>query len=136
MGYIGWILLLFVLGIINLIAGVKGIRSFLSQDSSIRTYQNLENFKSMVRKQMYQALLQLVILGTMTVIGIVGMLVGKLNFSGTLLFLTLNVINIFAGKWGKGFEKKARSLKVESPNLLDEYKSVCRTWFRKPFPDF
>lgn len=136
MGLIGWILLLFALGIINLIVGVKGIRSFLSQDSSIRTYQSLQNFKIMVRKQMYQALLQLIILGTMTVIGIVGIFTGKLNFNGTLLFLLLNVINIFAGKWGKGFEKKVRSLKVEDQNLLDEYKTVCRTWFRKPFPDF
>ena len=136
MGYTGWILLLFALGIINLIVGVKGINSFLSQDSSIRTYQNLENFKNMVRKQMYQALLQLAILGTMTVIGIIGISTGKLNFNGTLLFLLLNVINIFAGKWGKGFEKKAKSLKVEDPNLLDEYKLVCRTWGRKPFPDF
>lgn len=136
MGYVGWILLLFALGIINLIAGVKGIRSFLSQDSSIRTYQSFESFKSMVRKQMYQALLQVIILGTMCVLGVLGIINGKLNSGGTLLFLLLNVINIFAGKWGKGFEKKARSLKVESPNLLDEYKTVCRTWFRKPFPDF
>ena len=136
MGYTGWILLFFALGIINLIVGVKGINSFLSQDSSIRTYQSLENFKSMVRKQMYQALLQLAILGTMTVIGIIGISTGKLNFNGTLLFLTLNVINIFAGKWGKRFEKKVKSLKVEDPNLLAEYKSVCRSWFRKPFPAF
>ncbi|MCK4506340.1 MAG: hypothetical protein KAW14_12060 [Candidatus Aegiribacteria sp.] len=90
----------------------------------------------MVRKQMYQTLLQLVILGTMTVIGIVGISTGKLNFNGTLLFLLLNVINIFAGKWGKVFEKKVKLLKVEDPNLLEEYKSVCRTWGRKPFPDF
>ncbi len=136
MGYIGWILLLFVLGIINLLIGVKGIKDFLSQDSSIRTYQSLESFKNMVRKQMYQALLQLIILGTMTVIGIVGMLTGKLNFNGILLFLLLNVINIFAGKWGKGFENKARLLKVEDPKFLTEYKSICRTWFRKMFPDY
>ena len=136
MSLIGWILLLFALGIINLIVGVKGIRSFLSQETSIRTHQSLQSFKSMVRKQMYQALLQLIILGIMCVLGILGIINGRLNFNGTLLFLLLNVINIFAGKWGKGFEKKVRSLKVEDPNLLEEYKSVCRTWGRKPFPDF
>ncbi|MCD4700743.1 MAG: hypothetical protein K8S24_02695 [Candidatus Aegiribacteria sp.] len=136
MNPIGWILFLFALGIINLIVAVKGIRGFLSQETSIRTYQSLENFKSFARKQMYQALLQLTILGTMVVIGIVAMFSRKLDFNGTLLFLLLNVINVFAGKWGKGFENKARSLKVEDPDLLEEYNSVCRSWFRKPFPDF
>ncbi len=136
MSLIAWILFLFTLGIVNLTVGVRGMRSFLSQETSITTDQSLQSFKSMVRKQMYQAVLQLLILGTMCVLGILGIINGRLSFTGFVLFLLLNVINIFAGKWAKSIEKKTRSLKVEDQNLLVEYKSICRTWVRKPFPDF
>ena len=136
MSLITWILFLFALGIVNLTVGVRGMRSFLSQETSIRTDQSLRSFKSMVRKQMYQAILQIIILGTMCVLGILGIINGRLNFTGFVIFLLLNVINIFAGKWGKNIEKQTRSLKVEDQKFLDEYKMICRTWIRKPFPDF
>ena len=90
----------------------------------------------MVRKQMYQALLQIVLLGSMSVLGIVGFITGKLSTFEFMMFLVFNGINIGAGKYGKETEKRIKTLSIENLNVRAEYNSICKTWDRKPFPNF
>lgn len=136
MGFIEWILILFACGMANFFVSVSGLKKFLTLNPRIDSLSNLENLKETVRKQMYQALLQIVFLGGMSVLGVIGILTGGINFTGFVLVLVLNGIVLVAGIFGKSNEKRAQNLPVSDLNLKDEYGSVSRTWIRKPFPDF
>ncbi len=136
MSCFNWICILFFLGLINFIIGLNAMNKFLSQNKSFNTYQDLEQFKSMVRKQMYQALVQIVFLGGMAILGIVGFLIGKMNTFEFLMFLIFNGINVGAGKYGKETERRIRTLSIENLNIRAEYNSICKTWGRKAFPSF
>ena len=136
MGYFEWILVMFVCGMANFFVALSALKKFLALNSGIDSLSNLENLKEMVRKQMYQALLAIVFFGGMGVLGCIGIITGRLNSTQFVLFLLLNGIVWGAGKSSKSTEQKAQNLPISDPDLSDEYKSVCRTWIRKPFPDF
>lgn len=124
---------LFGLAIVNgLIAGA-GVQSFLSRGKAITTQTDLEEFKAMVRRQMYQALLQMVLLGAGCMIGLYGIFTGKL---GLLLVLALNGSVFVMGAAFRGLERRARSFPVDDPGLQAEYARVCDSWLHKPTPDF
>ena len=127
---------MFLFGLINFVIGLNAMNKFLSQNKSFNTYQDLEKFKSMVRKQMYQALLQIAFLGGMLILGVVGFITGKLSTFGFMLYLIFNGINLGAGKYGKETEKRIRTLSIDNLNVRAEYNSICKIWARKAFPNF
>ena len=136
MDFFTLILVLFILGMANFAVGVSALNSFLKSYTRIGSAADLEDFKQMVRKQMYQAMLQIVLLGGMTVVSVIGILTGRITFAQFAAVLVLDGVIWFAGKKGKALEKRAQRLRVEDPELAKEYGSVCRTWFGRPFPDF
>jgi hypothetical protein len=136
MGYFEWILILFACGMANFFVGLSALKKFLALNPRIDSLSNMENLKEMVRKQMYQALLAIAFFGGMGVLGCIGIITGRLNSTQFVLFLILNGIVWGAGKSSKPIEQRAQNLSVSDPNLSDEYRSVCRTWMKKPFPDF
>jgi hypothetical protein len=136
MDYFSSILVLFILGMVNFTLGTMAVRKFLETHAVIGGYGDLSDFKSMVRKQMYQALIQILLLGGMTVISVIGILTDELTFTQFVMVLVLDGIVWFAGKKGKTVEQRAQGLGVQDPELREEYKSVCRTWVIRPFPDF
>jgi len=136
MSLMGWIVVVFVLALVNFFIGMNSLKGFLASHSAISSSQDLEEFKGMVRQQMYQALLQLGLLGLTVVLGLYGIVSGRLSGMEILLFIVINVAIIAAGKLGKGLEDKARTLSVSDENLNREYIDVCEAWVRKPLPDF
>jgi hypothetical protein len=132
----GGIIVLFFIATANMVIGITDVKAFLSQTGSIRTSHDLKLFKRMARKQMYQALLQIVFLGIMGMLGVIGIASRKLSLSEFLIFLLLNVIMIVLGIYGRKFENKARSFQADNDILAKEYRSVCESWVKKPFPDF
>ena len=136
MSYFEWILIIFVCGMGNFFVAATALKKFLACNPRMDNFTNLENLKNMVRKQMYQALLAIVLFGGMGVLGCIGIITRRLDSTQFVLFLILNGIVWAAGKSAKSIEKRAQNLSVSNPNLSDEYKSICRTWIRKPFPDF
>lgn len=126
-------LIVFVVAVINALAGTASLHGFLSRTASVATRADLEAFKGVVRTQMYQALLQMGLLATSLVLGLAGLFSGRL---GLLLVLAVNGVILGLGLYGKGFETRARSLLVEDPSLVDEYRRVGNVWLKKSLPDF
>jgi hypothetical protein len=128
-----WLYLVFFLAFLNWLAGMAALRSFLSRTPAIATPLDLESFSGLVRRHMLQALLQAVLL-------VAGMLLGiyvlARGLAGLPLVLVLNGIIFFAGTIGKTLEERARSLNVLDPLLEERYRAICRSWVKKPFPDF
>jgi len=133
MSIVTWLFIVFGLALVNMLVGTAGIRSFLANTRMISSTMDLDNFKRLVRRQMFQALLQMALLGAGLVLGIYALVKEE---AGLLLILVLNAVIFASGQMGKGFEERARSLKVSDPLLESRYKAVCHTWVHKPFPDF
>lgn len=126
-------MLVFVLAVINALAGTASLHGFLSRTAAIASRPDLEAFKGVVRTQMYQALLQMGLLAASLVLGLAGLVSGRL---GLLLVLAVNGVILALGLYGKRFETRARSLPVPDPSLADEYRRVGNVWLQKPLPDF
>jgi hypothetical protein len=133
MGAQNLLYLVFAAAMVNGIIGGIAVQSFLSGKKSIATTLDLANFKAMARQQMYQALLQMGLLGGGCLIGIYGILTGKI---GLLLVIVLNGLVFIMGVVFKKVEEKARTLPVEDESLKGEYKRVCHSWLHKALPDF
>ncbi len=136
MGFFSWIVVLFIMAMVNFAMGISAIRRFMETRPRITGHQDLSDFKAMVRRQMHQALIQIVLLGGMTVISVIGILSDRISFAQFIMVLVLDGVVWFAGKKGKSIEQRVQHLQVDDLELKEEYKSVCRTWVLKPFPDF
>lgn len=126
-------MLVFVLAVINALAGMLSLRGFLARTPAIASEVDLHAFKSVVRVQMVQALLQIGLLGGSLLIGVYGLFAGQLNF---LLVLAVNGVVFVLGLAGKSTETRCRSLPVRDERLGAEYRRVCASWTAKALPDF
>lgn len=125
--------LVFGIAMVNGVIGNVAVNRFLARKKSISVATDLASFKVLARQQMYQALVQMVLLIGGCIIGVYGLITGKI---GLLLVLVLNGLVLAMGLVSKGAEKKARALPVDDPSLRAEYAHVCESWVHKPFPDF
>lgn len=133
MSAVTWLYLVFALALANWGIAMLGLRTFLSGTRSISSPIDLEQFSGLARRQMLQALSQVVLLGAAMILGIYVLASGQ---AGLLPVLALNAIVFFAGKAGKPLEERARSLPAPDPLLAERYKAICVSWIKKPFPDF
>lgn len=136
MSFFQWVTVLFILALANLVWGQIGIKRFMAVHQRISTMMELTRFRRMVRKQMFQALLQMVLLGAMGTLSFVGILIGSIDTIQFLAVLAMNGIVVYAGNQGKSIEKRARDLPVDDLELRTQYGNICRTWRLKAFPDF
>ena len=128
-----WIYLLFALAIVNSLIAAFDLQSFLSRTPSISTSLDVDNLKRLARQQMYRTLASLGILVAGGVLCIYGLRTKQVSL---VLILILNGIVLATAIPIVLFEKRARNLKVQDGLLADQYRAVCETWVKKPFPDF
>ena len=126
-------LLLFALALINTLMAAVQLKGLLSRTLSIDSRQSLEDFKRIARRQMYQALVQMGLLVAACILGLYGILTGRLSL---LLVIAVNGAIFGISRALQGIERRARSLPVSEEQLASEYRRVCEAWVRKPFPDF
>jgi len=115
--------------------GGFSVRSFLARHSSISDRRALDAFKVLARWNMYLALLQIGVMGTGFVLGVLLILrFGALRGLGAIL--VANGIVLGLGMVFKPYEVRARSLPAATPELAAEYAHVSETWVHRPLPDF
>lgn len=125
--------LLMALALVNALLAFLGTRGFFAAHGLIDGPGALEDFKQMVRRQMYQALAQLFLLLGANAVALFGLVTGQVKL---LAIITLNGAVIIVSKPMKKVEERLRRLEVSDQALKDEYGEICRTWLGKPLPDF
>ena len=118
----------------SLWAGLS-IHRFLSKYATISDERALGAFKSVARWNMILALVQIVVLLSGTLTGILLMMRHGL-IKGLAAVLVANGVVLGLGKHFKTLEDRARSLPAASDELAAEHRRVSETWVRKPLPDF
>jgi hypothetical protein len=118
---------------LRLISG-KEIKAFLKRHKTIASEHVLEEFKALVRRQMYMVyfLLYFLLIGLFLNV-IVVIHHGLLGFALTVL---VNAYSFLQSQYFRNLGKKARSLKAANELLERKYYLVSNTWANKPLPDF
>ena len=127
-----YIVLQVVLFILSLV-GYFQVKKFLSRHNSISDGRHLDNFKSLVRVNMYVALVYIAL-------GIPGILMSVyLGFAYGLVgiagVIAINIPHFLFGKYLKSLEEKARQLEC-STEYSQEFRTIGETWFKKALPNF
>jgi hypothetical protein len=113
--------------------GYFQVKDFLRAHSAISSPAHLSNFKSLVRINMYGALIYLV-LGIPTVL--MSMYFGYVyGIFGILVVLAVNIPQLLFSKHLRGLEEQARRLSCSS-ELDHEFRMVSEAWFKKALPNF
>ena len=137
MGWMGWVVVLFVFAVANWLVATLDLKKFLSLHDAMKDDSTFESFKALARRQMYQALLQLALMIALGVVGFVGIAIRQLNSWGEiLLFLALNGVMFALGKFTKNLEFKVKSLPAEPGPMAAAYAEVCARWCKAVVPDF
>lgn len=136
MGFFELVLILFLAVIVNLALAQRDLRGFLREHRRIASSVELQSFMGMVRKQMYQALVQIVLTVGMGVLSVLGILLGKISGFQFLIIIVLNAIVVWAGRRGKEVEHRARNLPADDPELKRQHSDICHSWRFRAFPDF
>jgi hypothetical protein len=124
---------LYGLGFVNGIFGYLSIKKFLDLTPAIATVSDLENFKQVVRKNMYLALVQIAVLGAGCLVGMYGLFIGSIDLVTVII---LNAIIYIFARFLKKLEVASRSLTVTDQLLENEYKTVGNIWLKNALPNF
>jgi hypothetical protein len=136
MSVMGWILVSLCLAIVNTVAMILDLQSFLSSHQTIDSAQGLGDFKHLVRRQMYQSLGQLGLLYASGLIFLFGLIGGLWRTSQIVILVALVGVVVFASRMARDLKEQARSLTSPDKGLASLYTAIAHVWRRKSLPDF
>ncbi len=133
---IGAMILLPAAGVVNGIVHGRLLRQFVRDTPAFRTYQDIVDFEHMVARQMYAALMQILLLALPGLLFAVG-LFRKILGPGDFIYILVPAAAIFVmGKAFKGLEVRAQAIPAEDPILEERRQHIIETWIKKPLPDW
>lgn len=118
----------------NAFVSGNAIERFLKATPSIDDPSALDRFKAIARRNMFQALLQIVLLGAGMIAGV--LLILRHGFFGLLGVLVANAVVFAVGKRYGKLEEQARNLPAGTEAIRAEHRRISETWVKKALPDF
>ena len=109
------------------------LEGFLQENTAIANEKSLENYKNLVRLDMYIALTQIILLFCAFCSCII--YIFHQGFRGAFSLFLLGFALSFAKQVGD-LEEKARSLNCANNELESQYKKISNVWQKKALPDF
>lgn len=129
------ILLLPVLALINALWFAGELRRFLEEVPRLQSTYDLERFKRVVARQMYAALVQIVLLSGPVIMLLFGVVAGALSVRDIGYVLVPALIVLGVAWTQKDVERRARTIPAVD-ELTESRDAVVETWFKKPVPDW
>lgn len=135
-GYITLMLLLPAVAVLNAIIHGSQLREFLERTPAFATYQDIVELEKIVARQMYAALVQIVLLVAPGVVFVVGLVRGVLSVEDILFVVLPSFVILALGVAIKKVENTVRSIPVADPILEERREQIVKVWMTKPFPDW
>lgn len=110
------------------------LSAFLARHPAVQGSTALEEYKQLVRHQMYGALAYLVLGGAGLLLGVYLAVTGGIAMAG--IVIAVNVPMMFLGQSTKRLENRVRALACPDPQLASQFEHIGETWMRKALPDF
>ena len=111
------------------------LRRFAAEVPRLASSHDLERFKRVVARQMYAALVQIVLLASPALVFFVGVVDGALSGSDILYVVIPAAVIIVIAQANRRDEARVRELPAE-PELAAQRDRIVRTWVRRPLPDW
>lgn len=132
-----WLLVFILVSICSIVAGLiagQQIKVFLKRHKTIADEYVLEEFKFLVRRQMYMVYFLLLL----NVVGLFLNIVVIINHGllGFIVVLAINAYSFCQSQYFRKLEKKARSLNTADELIARKYYLINNTWVNKALPDF
>ncbi len=134
--YIFLVLLFPALALLNAWWFGRELRSFVDGTPVISSTADIERMKTVVGRQMYAALVQIVLLAAGPAIYFVGMLRGVLGPADVMFIILPSAAVIVLASVYKGVETKAKGISVPDEELRRQRDAIVHTWLKKPVPDW
>ena len=116
-----------------LFGGFFQVQKFLHVNSSISCPGDLDAFKTLVRVNMYVALISIII-GIPTIL--LSMIIGySYGIFGLGIVLVISIPQVLFARYVKSQEYLTRSMDCSS-HYADEYHRIGQSWSKKALPDF
>lgn len=115
------------------LGGYFQVKKFLGLHGDIADESHLDAFKSLVRVNMYVALVYLVL--GLPSIGLSIYFGFAYGIPGVLGVIAVSIPQFLFGKHLRGLEERSRTLACRS-DLGEEYAAVGHTWMKKALPNF
>ncbi len=112
------------------------MKNFLSLMPAIKNQKDMNRFKSIVKRQMYAALIFPAFSVIMILIFLYGVKSGALAAGDLVYIIIPSVLLLLFSKFIKQTEMKLRNIKTDDPNLKKERDRVVSVWIGKAFPDW
>ena len=112
------------------------LRGFLVRTPAFATYQDIAEFEKIVARQMYAALVQIVLLVAPGVVFVVGLVRRVLSIADILYVVLPSFVILALGVAFKKVENKVRSIPVGDPILEERRDHIVKVWMTKPLPDW
>lgn len=113
------------------------LKRFLTHTPEIKSTQDIERFKQLVKGQMYAALAQIVILSIPILTFAYGLWIKELQPNTDILYmLAPSLIVLGAGMAMKGVEHKVQNVPTATEDLTKERDRVVDIWLHQPFPNW
>lgn len=117
-----------------LVLARKQVLKFLNQHQFIEDWSDVEDFKNLVRPQMYAALwsIPLMLIG----LGMFFISFHRIGSTLFLPFLLLEGVTLTLAEIGKKAERRSRNLICTTEELELKYQQICKSWTDDAFPKF
>jgi len=114
----------------------RELQDFVKRTPTITSTTDVESMKVVVARQMYAALVQIVLLALGPVSYVVGLARGALRPSDVLFILLPSAAVLIMAATYKRVETAARSIAVSDDELRRQRDAIVHTWLKKPLPDW
>lgn len=116
------------------VASAASLQRFAAAHPAIADRATLDEYKALVRRQMYLALGMLGLLAAGIVAGLA--LIHRQGLPALGAVLAANAVVFLFGMLHRRSERRVRSLPAASQELDAEYQRVSTSWVKKAVPDF
>ena len=131
-----WLMLLLpAAGVVNGLWFSSELKRFLDRVPMLASSHHVEQFKQVVARQMYAALVQLVILALPPVVFFCGLVMGALGLADVLFVIIPSAVVLVVAMAMRPTELKARSIPAADPELERQRDLIVDTWLKKAVPD-
>lgn len=114
----------------------RELRHFADATPRLESTADLQRFRRVVGRQMYAALVQILLLALPPIIFFYG-LTRKILTVGDLLLVVLPAAAIIVlAQLNRRHETRVRNIPAADPELERERDRIIRTWNRRPLPDW
>ena len=109
---------------------------FVREVPRLASTHDIERLKQVVARQMYAALIQIVLLAAPPILFFVGLVRGVLGIGDVLLIIVPSTVILIVAASYKKVEARVRQLPTADDELARQRNAIVNTWIKKPLPDW